>query len=497
MSLLLLALLAPAEAQDAEVLLVGNSYTSRNGLPGITAAWLADTVPGWAAVESTSSTAGGKTLPEHAADLGDDTALAQYLVTAPGDWAFVTLQDQSQIPGFPQDQGTWLASRDAAVELAQAVRDAGSEPVFFQTWGRRVGDGQNPDIYPDYATMQDRITAGYAEYRLAASADGPVWIAPVGEVFRAVHDAEPADPAVEGTAFWELYSSDGSHPSLAGTAVAAATFVATFTGRRPEPFSPLADQGLETERQDALLDAVASVVLDDPTGPLPFPWLHRLEDWPAATPVDGDVGRPLVLLDPGTPPAAEGVDLTVGDGRVWVTGPEHTLGRLDVLDDRPGTVILDGGLRLDALDLGTTGQLDWRAGTLSVVAFGGDLVVPAAGRLALDSAPTTVDGTLSGSGTVAFEGTPGDEGQLVLLAEDGLDLTALTVELGPDLQWEVRRGVELWVLPVDVATRGRPGGCGCAHAPNAPGWGILGLFLLLARVRGKSAPHTRNRLPLC
>ncbi len=120
---LLLTGAAPAAAQDARVLMLGNSYTDSNQLDQLVAGVLAAAVPAWSAVDGRRLTQGGMTLADHAA-LADgtsgDTAWRQALVTGPeaGTWNWVVLQDQSQIPGFPHTEPSWTASRDGAVTLA-------------------------------------------------------------------------------------------------------------------------------------------------------------------------------------------------------------------------------------------------------------------------------------------------------------------------------------------------------------------------------------------
>ena len=117
-ALLLGLLCAPAFPQDVRVLMIGNSYTQANDLHlGVEAA-LEVGVPVWEDVLVKALTQGGATLADHAARADGsegDTAWRQELVTGEdaGTWTWVILQDQSQIPGFPQSQAEWQASRDS------------------------------------------------------------------------------------------------------------------------------------------------------------------------------------------------------------------------------------------------------------------------------------------------------------------------------------------------------------------------------------------------
>jgi PKD repeat protein len=107
----------------------------------------------------------------------------------------------------------------------------------MMTWGRRAGDHMNPTLYPNFTVMQDRLEDGYLAYaENLTTRDRPVYVAPVGLAFRRVHDdiAEAGgNPLDQGSLFSSLYSSDGSHPSLRGSYLAACVLHATLTGNSP------------------------------------------------------------------------------------------------------------------------------------------------------------------------------------------------------------------------------------------------------------------------
>ena len=66
--------------------------------------------------------------------------------------------------------------------------------------------------------MQDELESGYLDYRDNISANGGnAWVAPVGLAFEHIHDkivAEGGTPTNSGNTFYNLYTNDGSHPSL-------------------------------------------------------------------------------------------------------------------------------------------------------------------------------------------------------------------------------------------------------------------------------------------
>lgn len=267
--LTLIIAVSPAFATD--VLFVGNSYTNNNNLPATLSAV-------FEAAGSTATTgkltAGGLNFANHA-DRARDTSTAWHtqLVTESDSREWVILQDQSQIPGFPDTEPMWIASRDGAIALNQLVADATAETMYFLTWGRRSGDPMNDWMYPDFSAMQARLTTGYLAYADATATEyRPVWMAPVGPAFAKIHDTVAAaglEPASAGNDFYELYSGDGSHPSASGTQLTAYVFYASITGETPVGLP--APGGFDAEHALMLQETAAAVVFD-PADAFSFPW---------------------------------------------------------------------------------------------------------------------------------------------------------------------------------------------------------------------------------
>ena len=118
-------------------------------------------------------------------------------------------------------------TKPAAQSLAAAIQanDPSTETVLFQTWGRKNGGqfcwgGSCSPIFADFFAMQDSLTSGYAEVEALVGAS----VAPVGEAWRT---SKLADPTLD------LHEPDESHPSVAGSYLAACVFYATFTGQSP------------------------------------------------------------------------------------------------------------------------------------------------------------------------------------------------------------------------------------------------------------------------
>lgn len=226
-------------SQDSiSVLFVGNSYTYVNDLPTMTsnlAISLGDEIT------FDSKTNGGFSF----ANQLNDPLTHTKIQSKP--WDYVVLQGQSQEPSFPYSQVN-TNTLPQAVQLADSVYDNRycSQPMFFMTWGREVGDPQWDSINTFYK-MNDRLRLAYL--RFVDSTESSV--APVGVAWRYVRDNHPTI---------QLYSGDGSHPSVAGTYLAACTFYASLFRKSPVGASYLST--LDATTAGILQNAASLCVLD-------------------------------------------------------------------------------------------------------------------------------------------------------------------------------------------------------------------------------------------
>lgn len=180
---------------------------------------------------------------------------------ADGDWTHLVLQEQSQTPGFPDSEPELAPSRAAFAKLATAAyaKNGARCIVLLQTWGRRDGDSENPELYPDFASMQARLSAGYESMaeevrtaltaQAAASAAIDVRVAPAGEAFAVLHKADPQ-------LFRSLYHADGAHPSVAGSYLTACVVACTLHRElKPEDLTSYVPDELEEDVAQQLRDA--------------------------------------------------------------------------------------------------------------------------------------------------------------------------------------------------------------------------------------------------
>ncbi|MEI6122442.1 MAG: DUF4886 domain-containing protein [Bacteroidota bacterium] len=198
-----------------DVLFIGNSYTYVNDLPGLItqlALSKGDTLV------HDENTMGGSTLQVHSTNA---TTLGKINAKP---WDFVVLQEQSQLPAFPPSQvATEVYPYADSLNKYIKKNDSCTQTIFFMTWGRKNGDASNCASYPPICTyegMQASIRSTYLQMSQTLHAA----VAPVGVAWKKVRN--------EGDSI-ELYNADESHPSLAGSYLAACTFYASMFHKSP------------------------------------------------------------------------------------------------------------------------------------------------------------------------------------------------------------------------------------------------------------------------
>ena len=213
--ILISGLLANGQSIKRRALFIGNSYTSVNNLPQMVAdiaASAGDTLL------FDSSTPGGYTLQGHSSNA---TSLSKI---ASGNWDYVVLQEQSQFPSFPISQvETEVFPFAHILDSLINAKNSCVETVFYLTWGRKNGDASNCASWPPVCTYSGMDSLLNMRYRMMADSNKAI-LSPVGAVWKYIRQNFPSI---------ELYQSDESHPSIAGTYAAACSFYATLFRKDP------------------------------------------------------------------------------------------------------------------------------------------------------------------------------------------------------------------------------------------------------------------------
>lgn len=200
--------------QNINVLFIGNSYTDVNNLPALIQQMGYSTGD---TMTYQSNLPGGCTFSQHCTN-NSMTLIRQ------GGWDAVVLQEQSQAPSFPdvQVQNEVFPFAKRLVDSVYANNPC-ANPVFYMTWGRKYGDPDNGAIFPPIATYNGMDSLLALRYMIMKE-DNDASVSPVGKVWHYIRDSFPSI---------ELYQSDNSHPSMAGSYAAACSFYTVLFGKDP------------------------------------------------------------------------------------------------------------------------------------------------------------------------------------------------------------------------------------------------------------------------
>lgn len=200
-------------AQSSRFLFIGNSYTYVNNLPELVQRIYESAGE---SIEVTMLAPGGCTFQQH--------CVSSMVTIQSGGFDYVILQEQSQLPSFPEGQ-FMQESYPYAQQLCEAVNlyNPDAQIAFYMTWGRKNGDQQNCQYYAPLCTYEGMDSLLYARYMIMAE-DNHTCVSPVGAAWHYVRDHYPDI---------ELYQSDESHPAYIGSYISACCFYSLFTSRNP------------------------------------------------------------------------------------------------------------------------------------------------------------------------------------------------------------------------------------------------------------------------
>jgi hypothetical protein len=178
-------------------LFIGNSFTARNDVPALVAR-LAESRG--KRFEHRLISAGGASLRMHW-----NRGEAQDAIRGEP-WDYVVLQEQSTLPVKNARR-----MHENVRLFDEVIRGAGARTALYLTWARRHAPETQRAITEAYTTIGAElgavvVPAGVAWERLLARDD---------------------------QSYPELYDADGSHPTLAGSYLAACTFYGTLFDERP------------------------------------------------------------------------------------------------------------------------------------------------------------------------------------------------------------------------------------------------------------------------
>lgn len=226
-------------------LFIGNSYTYANNLPEMIVKVAASQNNEF---KYQSSTPGGYLWATHSTDSNSTKKIDA------GNYDYLILQEQStRLADTEYGLSKYFHNSFPAAEYLNhrsKLSDICHKTMFYLTWGRKEGHGiyQFPFYQgANYGEMQDNLTLNYSQLADLLNAE----IAPVGEAWRQVSLQHPEI---------ELYTGDGSHPSAAGSYLAACVFyTAIFQEQMASPWKP--DQ-INQATADILSNTATNILLN-------------------------------------------------------------------------------------------------------------------------------------------------------------------------------------------------------------------------------------------
>jgi hypothetical protein len=232
---------------ELRVLFVGNCYTYFYNLAEMVGENSAAAGSG-PRILPTLAVRGGQTLEWH---LENGPAMA---ALASGRWDYVVLQEQSLLGGVAvngkQEVADPAAFHASVREWTRRIRNVGARPVLFMTWARRSALAEQAKLSEAYNAIGRELG---------------VDVAPVGEAWSAVRTR------------WlslDLHIFDESHPTPAGSYLAACVIYATLTGRDPSG-APSVILGHPISRGEGVVDPSEKVPLAD-LGATTAGWLQEM-----------------------------------------------------------------------------------------------------------------------------------------------------------------------------------------------------------------------------
>ena len=227
------------------ILFIGNSYTYFSDLPALFASLCA---ANGQEVRVDSVTCGGRRLYENLnefmSDFNPDDEYSKKIseLVEETEYDVLFLQEQSCLPILnPQ---MFLAGVVGLSTIIGAWRT-----VLYATWGRADGS----DTLAHFGWTRESMTKGLYDAYCQAAEIAHAEVSPVGLCFAALVESHPEI---------DLYDPDKSHPSYAGTCVAALSHYKTVFGELPHDLSALK---LESNAAAVLAEAVDGIVRGEET----------------------------------------------------------------------------------------------------------------------------------------------------------------------------------------------------------------------------------------
>ena len=236
----------PTAPKTYRIMFVGNSYTTYNQMPVGLFQNIAQSA-GYD-VEILSVAKGGYYLRQYMDPVDPYCKMFENALLRTPAFDYVVLQAQSVVPALDDPSDFY----DVIRVLSGKIQDVGSQPILYCTWGRKTGHSTLDKYGWTNESMTWRLAAAY-------TAIGEELHLPVAYVGLAFYDVYTNQSEID------LYRDDLSHPSYAGSYLAAATLVAKIFN---DDLSKVTFTGdLSESEARILLEAARKAVFETPSIP--------------------------------------------------------------------------------------------------------------------------------------------------------------------------------------------------------------------------------------
>lgn len=206
-----------------EILFIGNSHSSANGLPGLVSTLIE------AGVENATANSGLAPGLGFLADRLNDAATLKSLDSRA--WTHVVLQAQKY-----STTGLYTYPTDAAEEWIRRVKARGALPILFPEWPRKGNTEEGPRVHQLHLDIASRE---------------PACVAPIGLAW---------EEAIAQYPHLVLHAADGNHSSLNGALLTAYVLYQVITLQDASLLPDLPQIGVYVNIQKNLRDIAARVV---------------------------------------------------------------------------------------------------------------------------------------------------------------------------------------------------------------------------------------------
>ncbi len=211
------------KAKDYEILLIGNSHSSKNNLPGLVAILIEKGLP--------SKTVHARTAPSWGFLVDHLQNKKTQRLLESQSWTHVILQAQKY-----SSSGRYYYPTTAAEELIRRAKLQDATPIMFPEWPRRGNTEEGQRVH---------------ELHLQIAAREPACVAPVGLAWQLILEQKPS---------LKLHAPDGNHSNRQGALLTAYVLYEVIAGKHAADLPNISSLKVSPEVQEILRNSASETI---------------------------------------------------------------------------------------------------------------------------------------------------------------------------------------------------------------------------------------------